>query len=697
MRKKLIAIIVMFAVAVTAAALCLSSCASELGTLDDTQTVVPGTPPQDGTDGEPPSTEVPEEPSDDSSVGEEENGSDNGSNNDPDNDDEPDTPDDSTDGSTETPDDTPDAPDTPLPPEDGGEEVPPQNGGESESPSEPDEPAHVHSLIHYSAVAATCTEAGRKEFWYCSGCGGYFSDSAAESAITAEDISVPANGHDYGRKVILPTCTEEGYAEYVCIDCGDRYEEEGSRTQPTGHTFGEWRTVTEATCTHGGEITRECGVCGASETAYTDKLTHEYGETIVVTPSTCCTEGEGVQYCVHCGGSITQRLPLVSHNYEEEAFDSTCTESGYTLYKCVWCGDMYEDNYTEPLGHDYCEWQEAVPASCDKEGEEVRSCGRCGDVQSQKTAPLGHDYEVTTFEASCTEGGYTLHKCALCGYSYTDNGKEPLGHDYEVAEIGATVDSPSVKHYRCRRCGDEYTEEGAALSSTDGLIYELVASGDGYSVTGIGADIYADELVIRDEYNGLPVYEIADGAFEGRRDIITVKLGAGIRKIGERAFFDCANLVSVNIPKGVTDIGEEAFAGCISLEEVEYQAADVASHDTNIFYNAGTGGDGITLYVADTVLSLPANLFFVIGADSLHPNLTGIEIAEGSRLEEIGEGAFKQCLKLKEVSLPASVKTIQAEAFYGCRSLISARVPCSASVDVSAFGDVHKNFVIEYY
>ena len=116
------------------------------------------------------------------------------------------------------------------------------------------------------------------------------------------------------------------------------------------------------------------------------------------------------------------------------------------------------------------------------------------------------------------------------------------------------------------------------------------------------------------------------------------------------------------------------------------------SSDTNIFSGAGNGGDGITLYVAESVLSLPANLFFVIGAASLHPNLTAIEIAENSRLEEIGEGAFKECLKLKEVSLPASVKKICAEAFYGCSALVKAVVPSAADIDGTAFEDVSKKF-----
>mgnify|MGYP001771353865 CR=1 FL=1 len=712
MRKKLIAVIIMLAVAVTATALCLSSCVGELGNLDEVETTEPDTPGQDEEDGE---TELPSEPSEPSGGGENEgesgangdstedgdtdgdtdgeNGGTEGGNNPeaPDEPDEPAEPEEPTEPEEPDEPDEPSEPETPAPPDGDGGQEPPDDTGDGE-PSVPEEPEHVHVLLHYSAVAATCTEDGRTEYWHCAECGGYYSDSAAENEMAEEDISVPATGHDYEYKVTLPTCTEEGYAEYVCGTCGDRYEENGSRTEPTGHTFGEWQTVTAATCLHGGEMKRECEVCGASETEYTDKLEHEYGETIVVTPSTCLEEGEGVRYCVNCGGSITERLPLASHEYESETVLPSCTESGYTLYECIWCGDGYRDDETEALGHGYGEWETVVPAGCESAGEEIRTCARCDDVETRKTEPLGHDYEAEIVEPACTEGGYALYECVRCGEGYKDGETEALGHSYEVTETEGTVDSPSVKHYKCRRCGYEYTEEGESLPATSGIIYELSESGAYYSVTGIEAGIYADELIIPDEYNGLPVYEIANGAFEGNTDIVSVQMGAGLHGIGERAFAGCANLKTVNIPEGVADIGEEAFSGCLSLALVEYQAADAGSNDTNIFSGAGNGGDGITLYIAESVLSLPANLFFVIGAASLHPNLTAIEIAENSRLEEIGEGAFKECLKLKEVSLPASVKKICAEAFYGCSALVKAVVPSAADIDGTAFEDVSEKF-----
>jgi hypothetical protein len=41
----------------------------------------------------------------------------------------------------------------------------------------------------------------------------------------------------------------------------------------------------------------------------------------------------------------------------------------------------------------------------------------------------------------------------------------------------------------------------------------------------------------------------------------------------------------------------------------------------------------------------------------------------GEVLEEIGEGAFYECLSLREISIPPTVKAIKDRTFSGCSSL----------------------------
>ena len=50
---------------------------------------------------------------------------------------------------------------------------------------------------------------------------------------------------------------------------------------------------------------------------------------------------------------VTKTYEMVhTHDYTATVIEPTCTEGGYTLHECD-CGDSYQDNETDPLGHDY--------------------------------------------------------------------------------------------------------------------------------------------------------------------------------------------------------------------------------------------------------------------------------------------------------------------------------------------------------
>ena len=70
-----------------------------------------------------------------------------------------------------------------------------------------------------------------------------------------------ACAHEYGEgTVVPPTCTEQGYTVHVCIHCEAELRE--SYTPATGHTRGEWVTVTEPTTETEGLREKRCTVCG---------------------------------------------------------------------------------------------------------------------------------------------------------------------------------------------------------------------------------------------------------------------------------------------------------------------------------------------------------------------------------------------------------------------------------------------------
>ena len=73
------------------------------------------------------------------------------------------------------------------------------------------------------------------------------------------------------------------------------------------------------------------------------------------------------------------------------------------------------------------------------------------------------------------------------------------------------------------------------------LEYKLNDAGTGYIVTGIG-NCTDTEIVIPAAYEGLPVVEIGDWAFEGCTSLTSITIPGNIQTLGHNVFYGCSNL-----------------------------------------------------------------------------------------------------------------------------------------------------------
>ena len=140
-----------------------------------------------------------------------------------------------------------------------------------------------HQLSKTDSKAATCTEAGNTEYWYCSVCKKYFSDEDEKKEISFAATVIPATGHQLskteGKKA---TCTEAGNTEYwYCSVCKKYFSDEAGTKETTlaatvvpatGHHYGEYQLTKEATALEEGVRTAYCS-CGAYVTVTVPALT----------------------------------------------------------------------------------------------------------------------------------------------------------------------------------------------------------------------------------------------------------------------------------------------------------------------------------------------------------------------------------------------------------------------------------------
>ena len=262
--------------------------------------------------------------------------------------------------------------------------------------------------------------------------------NAFTSCVKLESITVPESVTSIGADA-LAGCDSltiygvaKSYAETYAKNNDIRFS-----AHPIGetHTFGDWTTVTEVTCTADGERIRSCTVCEETE---------------------------------------TETIPATGHSYEATVTEPTCTEGGYTTHTCTVCDDEYTDNEIKATGHSYK--VVVFDATCVSDGVKTRICINCDVTENEIIPAMGHSYEATVTEPTCTEGGYTTHTCGNCGDTYTDSETEALGHGFGewVVDVEPTVDAEGSRSRKCSRCEEVETESIPKLEVEEsGAVFTL--------------------------------------------------------------------------------------------------------------------------------------------------------------------------------------------------------------------------------
>ncbi len=224
-------------------------------------------------------------------------------------------------------------------------------------------------------------------------------------------------------------------------------------------------------------------------------------------------------------------------------------------------------------------------------------------------------------------------------------------------------------------------EEDSWLTDTaDG--YRFLYDGEkGYLLGYYGT---ATDLTLPDSftaYDGTEVtaYEIYQYAFYNCSGLTSVTIPKSVTSIGNYAFYNCTGLTSVTIGNGVTSIGYRAFYNCTGLTEIYYNAEEVTdlTSSSDVFYNAGTSEDGITVIFGDTVKSIPAYLFYS-SSSFYHSNI--IDVTIGNNVTRIGDHAFYGCIWLTSITIGNGVTSIGDSAFYNCSELTSINVESGNTV-----------------
>jgi len=200
------------------------------------------------------------------------------------------------------------------------------------------------------------------------------------------------------------------------------------------------------------------------------------------------------------------------------------------------------------------------------------------------------------------------------------------------------------------------------------------------------------------------VEKIEEYAFEGSAELSEVKFLSATSDDASLEFSGyalqaCPKIKSIVFPKQLTKTvsGIRLWAETVSFEEgsrLTTLTNFAQSYCPNLKKVDLSNCTSLTyvpsklVYYLDTVeeVDLPASISSINAqAFSTTPNLKTIKFAENTVLQTINENAFQDC-GIETIDVPSNVRTIRKEAFMRCQNLKSITIPASAtSINAQAF------------
>lgn len=454
-----------------------------------------------------------------------------------------------------------------------------------------------------------------------------------------ETVTEGAKGHDPDFDSISWRWSDDGQSAELIVGCKNN----PSHTVMYEATV-EYNVTVEPSCLVSG-VAHAVATVTVGSVEYTDELTLDLGmldHTLDHESAQLVWNGnESATFYVTClnGGTHLIEETALADKWVQ---NPTCTEDGFESYTVTFwiSGIEVVDTKEIPIpahGHSY-----------EKSAEEW--IGEDGNYWVKIEVMCTHDYRHTASDIVRPE--ITVTEQPTC----TKDGKQTYNASIEIGSQIFTVTkdgiAPKTGHHfgaeKCYNCGTPiYTE---------GLDYELLDDGSGYTLIGMGE--YSGAVIsIPNEYNGLPVLDISDNAFNGNTAITELYLAETITRIGKYAFNECTSLNKIVFSDAKTTIEYSAFSNCSSITELEIPAS-VSRIKEYAFSNCSS----------IVKLKVSAPVIYNSAFSALH-SLRELDL-EG--VKEMGDAFSSDYAPLFSVTLPSTLTSIGANPF-DCLRLVEVK------------------------
>ena len=199
------------------------------------------------------------------------------------------------------------------------------------------------------------------------------------------------------------------------------------------------------------------------------------------------------------------------------------------------------------------------------------------------------------------------------------------------------------------------------------------------------------------------VTSIGSGAFKGNAALVSVGLAEApqLTTIGNSAFENCSSLTSITIPNKVTSIGNSSFSGCSLLAAVNYgdtptlatigysafkncssltsitipeSVTTITGNSNQNVYTPFAGCTSLTTVIWNarncsgwTPINYMSSTYYQMPFESIKTQITSFTF--GSNVQSIPQYLCHGMTGLTDITIPASVTAIGANAFDGCTNI----------------------------
>ena len=341
---------------------------------------------------------------------------------------------------------------------------------------------HNHTIELVDEVPATCTTDGIAAHYICSGCEKLFADKEGSAEISAPAV-IGKLGHSFTNYASNndATCTADGTKTAKCDRCDDTdtLVEEGSKL---AHSFTNYASNGDATCTADGTKTAKCDNCYKTDTVVdaSSKLAHSFTNYVSNGDATCIADGTKTAKCDNCSetDTLTDEDSKIAHSFTNYVSngDATCTLDGTKTAKCDNC-DATDTKVEEgsKVAHSFTNYVSNNDATCTADGTKTAKCDNCDatDTMADEGSKVAHSFTnyVSNGDATCTADGTKTAKCDNCDATDTmaDDGSK-VAHSFTnyVSNGDATCTADGTKTAKCDNCDatDTKNDEGSMKAHT---------------------------------------------------------------------------------------------------------------------------------------------------------------------------------------------------------------------------------------